>query len=133
MWPRLISQLVEFLPHAARLMPVADNFLAVRREGAQAQAGAIADLAENLRVDVGRVADSYNLLARQITEQKAQITALHDALEVAETQSLTQTRQLEWITTDMNNLRIWVKFGVVTIVLLLVAVLALTIQIMHAR
>jgi hypothetical protein len=133
MWPRLISQLIELLPHATRLMPIADNYLTVRREGAKAQAGAIADLAENLRVDVGRVADSYNGLARQITEQKAQIAALQDAVEVAQTQSMTQTRQLEWITTDVNTLRVWVKFGVVIIVLLLLAVLALTVQILHSR
>jgi hypothetical protein len=133
MWPRLISQLIELLPHATRLMPMADNYLAVRSEGAKAQAGALADLAENLRLDVGRVTDSYNGLARQITEQKAQIAALQDALEVAQTHSMAQTKQLEWITTDVNALRVWVKFGVVAIVLLLLAVLALTLQILHSR
>jgi len=133
MWPRLIAQLIELMPHATRLMPMADNYLAVRREGAKAQAGALADLAENLRVDVGRVTDSYNGLARQIGEQKAQIAALQDAVEVAQTQSMTQTKQLEWITTDVNTLRVWVKFGVVIIVLLLLAVLALTLQILRIR
>ena len=133
MWPRLISQVIELLPHATRLVPIADNYLTVRREGAKAQAGAIADLAENLRVDVGRVTDSYNGLTRQITEQKTQIAALQDAIEAAQTQSVTQTRQLEWITTDVNTLRVWVKFGVVIIVLLLVAVIALTAQILHSR
>jgi len=133
MWPRLIAQLIELMPHATRLMPMADNYLAVRREGAKAQAGALADLAENLRVDVGRVTDSYNGLARQIGEQKAQIAALKDAVEVAQTQSMTQTKQLEWITTDVNTLRVWVKFGVVIIVLLLLAVLALTLQILRIR
>jgi hypothetical protein len=133
MWPRLISQLIELLPHATRLVPMADNYLAVRREGAKAQAGALADLAENLRVDVGRVTDSYNGLARQISEQKAQIAALKDAVEVAQTQSMTQTKQLEWITADVNTLRVWVKFGVVVIVLLLLAVLALTVQMLHGR
>jgi hypothetical protein len=40
---------------------------------------------------------------------------------------------LEWITTDLNSLRVWVKFGTVTIVLLLAAVLALTVQILRGR
>jgi hypothetical protein len=133
MWPRLIAQFIELLPHATRLMPMADNYLAVRREGAKAQAGALADLAENLRVDVGRVTDSYNGLARQISEQKAQIAALQDAAEVAQTQSMTQSKQLEWITADVNTTRVWVKFGVVVIVLLLLTVLALTLQILHSR
>jgi hypothetical protein len=133
MWPRLISQLIELLPHATRLVPMADNYLAVRREGEQAKANAIADLADTLRTDVGRVADSYNGLARQISEQKAQIVALQDALEVAQTQSFTQTKQLEWITSDMNTIRVWVKFGTVIIVVLLVAVVGLTLEILRTR
>jgi hypothetical protein len=133
MWPRLISQLIELLPHATRLVPMADNYLTTRRDGERAKAAALADLAENLRVDVGRVADSYNGLARQIAEQKAQIVALQDALEVAQTQSITQTRQLEWITSDVNTVRVWVKFGTVIIVLLLVAVVGLTVEILRSR
>lgn len=133
MWPRLISQLIELLPHATRLVPMADNFLAARREGEQAKANAIADLADTLRTDVGRVADSYNGLARQIAEQKMQIVALQDALEVAQTQSFTQTKQLEWITSDVNTVRVWVKFGTVVIVVLLVAVVGLTVELLHAR
>ena len=112
---------------------MADNYLAVRREGERAKASAIADLAENLRVDVGRVADSYNGLARQIAEQKAQIIALQDALEVAQTQSITQTKQLEWITSDVNTVRVWVKFGTVIVILLLVAVLGLTLEVLRSR
>lgn len=133
MWPRLISQLIELLPHATRLVPMADNYLAVRREGEQAKANAIADLADTLRTDVGRVADSYNGLARQIAEQKAQIVALQDALEVAQTQTFAQTKQLEWITSDMNAVRVWVKFGTVTVVVLLVAVVVLTVEILRTR
>jgi len=137
MWPRLLAQLVELLPHATRLLPMADNYLATRRESSQAQAAAqsaaIAELAQSLQADAGRIASSYNTLARQISEQKAQIAVLQDALEVTQTQSVTQTRQLEWITTDLNSLRVWVKFGTVAIVLLLAAVLALTVQILRSR
>ncbi len=133
MWPRLISQLIELLPHATRLVPMADNYLAVRREGERTKANAIADLADTLRTDVGRVADSYNGLARQIAEQKTQILALQDALDVAQTQSITQTRQLEWITSDVNTVRMWVKFGTVVIVVLLVAVIGLTVEMLRSR
>jgi chromosome segregation ATPase len=136
MWPRLLAQLVELLPHATRLLPLADNYLAVRREGSQtqaAQSAAMNELAESLRTDASRIAASYNSLTRQIAEQKTQINALQDAIEVAQTQSVTQTRQLEWITTDVNTLRVWVKFGTVIIVMLLVAVLALTVQILRGR
>ena len=133
MWPRLISQLIELLPHATRLVPLADNYLAVRREGQQAKENAMVDLADNLRLDVGRVADSYNGLTRQITEQKAQIVELQDALELAESQRMAQSKQLEWITTDINAVRVWVKFGTMVIVLLLVAVLLLTFEMLRGR
>ena len=133
MWPRIFSQLIEFLPHATRLMPIADNYLAVRREGEQAKANAIADLAENLRTDIGRVSDSYNGLARQISEQKTQIAVMQDALEVAQTQSITQTKQLEWITTDLDAVRKWVKFGTAIIVVLLIVVVGLTLEILHSH
>ena len=133
MWPRIFSQLIEFLPHATRLMPIADNYLAVRREGEQAKANAIADLAENLRTDIGRVSDSYNGLARQISEQKTQIAVMQDALEVAQTQSITQTKQLEWITTDLDAVRKWVKFGTAIIVVLLIVVVGLAVEILHSH
>ncbi len=128
---------------------MADNYLAVRREGAQsqsqaqsqaqaeaqaaAQAAAIAELAESMRADAGQIVNSYNSLARQVAEQKSQLAVLQDAVEVTQAQSVAQTRQLEWITTDLNSLRVWVKFGTVTIVLLLAAVLALTVQILRGR
>ncbi len=133
MWPRVISQLIELLPHATRLVPIADNYLAVRREGERVKAGAIADVAENLRMDVGRVADSYNGLARQISDQTVQIVALQDALDAAQTQSMAHSKQLEWMSTDVNTIRVWVKFGVVIIVLLLLAVLVLTFEILRSR
>ena len=58
---------------------------------------------------------------------------MQDALEVAQTQSITQTKQLEWITTDLDAVRKWVKFGTVVIVVLLIAVLGLTAEILRSH
>jgi chromosome segregation ATPase len=133
MWPRLIAQLVELLPHATRLLPMADNYLATRREADRAQAAALAnslsEMSGGLREEIARVSDAWGGVSRQFDDQKKQIAALQAALEAAETHRITQTRQLEWITGDLNSLRVWVKFGVVVIVLMLGGLIALTVQI----
>jgi hypothetical protein len=133
MWPRLIAQLVELLPHAARLLPMADNYLASRREGDRAQAAALAEFADGMRGDIGRVTDTYDALSRQLADQKQQILAIRESLDLAQTNSTLQTKQLEWITSDVNSLRVWVKFGMVIIVLLLSALIVLAVQILHSR
>jgi septal ring factor EnvC (AmiA/AmiB activator) len=133
MWPRLIAQLVDLLPHATRLLPMADAYFATRRENDRAQAIAIATMADELRADVGRVADSHTSMQRQIAEQKTQIASLKDAIEATQTQSVAQTKQLEWITSDLNTVRVWVKFGTVIIVLLLAALLAASVMLLHSR
>ena len=94
MRPRLISQVIELLPHATRLVPIADNYLSVRREGAKARRpGAIAEMAENLRVDVGRVRRTPIMGWRaRSRNRRQQIAALQDAIEVAQTQSFTQNQ-----------------------------------------
>jgi septal ring factor EnvC (AmiA/AmiB activator) len=133
MWPRLIAQLVELLPHATRLLPMADNYLASRRETDRAQTQALTAMGEGLRGEINDIAVSHSALSRQLAEQKQQIEALKDAVEAGQTQNITQTKQLEWITTDVNTLRVWVKFGTVIIILLLIALGALSIQILHSH
>lgn len=107
---------------------MADTYLATRREAERSQASALAAMSGNLREDIGRVSDTFAGVSRQLADQKKQLAALQDALEAAETHRITQTKQLEWLTGDLNALRVWVKFGVVTILLLLVALTGLTIQ-----
>jgi len=106
---------------------MADNYLATRRDTDSAQTRALSAMSSDLRGEIDRVASSHETLSKQIAEQKTQITALQDTLAVLQTQNLTHTRQLEWITGDINTIRVWVKFGTVTMVMLLAALLALTI------
>ena len=112
---------------------MADNYLASRRERDRAQAAALAEFADGMRGDIGRVTDTYDALSRQLADQKQQILALRESLDLAQTNSTLQTKQLEWITSDVNSLRVWVKFGMVIIVLLLSALIVLAVQILHSR
>lgn len=133
MWPRLLVQLVELLPHATRLLPLADNYFTTRRETDGKQAAAFATMSDGLREEINGISSHFPGLSRQLLDQQKQITELQDSLEAAETHRITQTKQLEWITTDLNALRAWVKFGVVAILLLLVALFVLTFQLLRLR
>lgn len=133
MWPRLIAQLIELLPHVSRLVPVADNFFASKAASDKTHAAALAAMGESLRGDLGRVSEANADVTKQISEQATQITALRLSLEEARADSITQTRQIEWITKDINSLRVWIKFGVCTIVLLLIVILTLITKLLLAR
>jgi chromosome segregation ATPase len=133
MWPRLIAQLVDLLPHATRLLPLADNYFSTRRESERAQAAAMEGLGNGLRDEMGSITASNSALARQLAEQKQQIAVLQESLEAAQTNSITQTRQLEWITSDLNTVRVWVKFGTVLIVVLLLALVGVAVLALKTR
>jgi chromosome segregation ATPase len=74
MWPKLLFDL---LPHFARLMPMADKYLASRSASDKAHENALAALAENVRC---QVAEAHEGIYRQLGEQSAQIADL--AVEV---------------------------------------------------
>ena len=133
MWPRLIAQLVELLPHATRLLPLADNYFSTRRESERTQAAAMAAMGDGLREDMGKIAISHTGLARQLAEQKQQIAVLQESLDVTQTNYITQTKQLEWITSDLNTVRVWVKFGIVLIVVLLLALVGVAVLALRSR
>jgi len=137
MWPRLIAQLLELTPHVTRLVPMADNYFASRAAGDRAQAAALNNFGETMRGDLATISDSTTALSirvtQQMTDQAAKITALQRTLEQAEADNLTQGRQLEWLTKDVSSLRVWVKFGTATIILLLAVTLGLIVKLFLAR
>lgn len=133
MWPRILSQLVELLPHATRLIPMADAFLTTRRDAERSQAAAMAAMSGGIREDLLRVSDAFAGVSRQLANQEVQIAALQGAVTAAETHRLTQAQQMEWIIADLNSMRLWLKIGVVVIVLLLACLIALAVQIFRLR
>ena len=70
MWPKLLFDL---LPHFARLMPMADKYLASRSASDKAHENALVALAENVRC---QVAEAHEGIYRQLGEQSAQIADL---------------------------------------------------------
>jgi hypothetical protein len=137
MWPRLLAQLIELTPHVTRLVPLADNYFATRANGDRAHAAALNTLSDTMRSDLATISDSTTALSvrvnQQLADQTARITSMQRALEQAEADNITQNRQLEWLTRDVNSLRIWVKFGTATIILLLAVTLGLLVKLFLSR
>jgi hypothetical protein len=119
MWPRLIAQLVELLPHIARLIPLADRYLTTRST-AEASAdpashAALTQLTEALRSDLAAASEAQAQINSQINAQLAtqatQITGLSE--------------QLEFVTGHVKRLGVWLITSAVLNGLLLLAILAL--------
>ncbi len=133
MWPRLVAQLLELMPHVTRLVPIADTYFSSRSAGDKTHAAALEKMSEAMRIDLLRVTASYTGLDTQIAEQSAQIAALKKSLEETQAELITQGRQLEWITKDVSSMRVWVKFGISALVILLAVTIALALKLVYAR
>jgi len=77
------SLLFDLLPHFARLMPMADKFLATRSASEKAQQAALTAMTENVSGELGKVAEAYEGTQRTLKEQGAQMSEL--AVEVTRT------------------------------------------------
>lgn len=102
MWPKAIAQLVELLPHAARLLPVADKFFQSKTAGEEANRKAMEAMADGLRGDLGQVTAAHAGLYRQLNEQAerlaeiaAETRAARAAAEAAEARAATLERRLD--------------------------------------
>jgi hypothetical protein len=76
MWPKAIAQLIELLPHAARLMPMADKFFQSKTAGEEANRKAMEAMAEGLRGDLGQVTASHAGLYRQLNDQSEKLAEI---------------------------------------------------------
>jgi chromosome segregation ATPase len=75
--------LFELLPHFARLLPMADKFLATRGASEKAHEAALAALAQEVRGELGQVTDARSSIDRQMRDQSLQISEM--AVEVTRT------------------------------------------------
>src|SRR5258708_18944573 len=73
MWPKVIAQLFELLPHITRLVPMADKYLSSKTASEKANEAAMAAMAEGVRGDLGQVTKAHAGLYRQLQDQSTQI------------------------------------------------------------
>jgi chromosome segregation ATPase len=125
MWPRILFDL---LPHFARLMPMADKYLASRSATDKAQETALAALAGNVRGELGRVTEANDGINRQLREQSAQLGEI--AVDVARGRmgiESVEARVAKLEKTAGAAVRlVWTVLG-----LLALAILLLTILVVH--
>jgi septal ring factor EnvC (AmiA/AmiB activator) len=93
MWPKAIAQLIELLPHAARLLPVADKFFTSKTAGEEANRRAMESMSEGLRGDLGQVTASHAGLYRQLNDQSDKLAEIStDLSAVRDSAESTQAR-----------------------------------------
>jgi chromosome segregation ATPase len=125
MWPKVLAQLIELLPHVSRLMPVADKFLSSKAAAERANEAALAAMADGVRVDLGQITKAHSGLYRQLQDQSAQITEVSEEIKRARLAVEQHDHRLESMELKMDSLARWVKAGVSLLVVLVGIVIGL--------
>ena len=128
MWPKVLAQLFELLPHIARVLPMADKFFASKASEQKANEAALAAMAEGVRGDLGQVTRAHAGLYRQLQDQSAQIAEVAEAVKQTQRAVEQRDQQVEALTQQMKSLGRWVKAGVSLLVVLLAVVIWLLVR-----
>jgi hypothetical protein len=133
MWPKVIAQLFELLPHISRLLPMADKYFNSKAAAEKANEAAMAAMAEGVRGDLGQVTKAHIGLYRQLQEQSAQITELSQAVKANRGAIEQQASRVESLELKLTSLGWWVRIGVSLLIVLAAVIIVLLVQILHAR
>jgi hypothetical protein len=115
MWPKLLAQLFELLPHVSRLVPMADAFFA-GKAAEKASDAAAAAYAENMHGDLEQVAKAHETLYRRLVEMGAQVETLDDDVKRTRLVVEQHGHRLEALEEKVDSIGVWVKVGVVLLV-----------------
>jgi ABC-type transporter Mla subunit MlaD len=119
MWPKVLMQLFELLPHATRLIPIADRYFSQRTANEKATEAVLTAIAEDVRGDLGQVTRANEGLYRHLQEQTNLIAQLGEDVRRAHTSIEQHDHRLEALNQKVASLALWVKGGVSVIVVLL--------------
>jgi methyl-accepting chemotaxis protein len=127
MWPKVLMQLFELLPHISRLVPMADRFLASRSASDATSEAALAALAQSVQGDLGQVTRAHDSLFRRMQQQDNLISELRE--EVLQLKSFTEVsgRRVQVMGEEVQSISMWLKVtaGLVAVLIALVVVLLL--------
>jgi hypothetical protein len=133
MWPKVIAQLFELLPHITRLVPMADRYLSSKTASEKANEAAMAAMAEGVRGDLGQVTKAHAGLYRQLQEQSAQIAEVGEEVKRARLAVEQQEGRLVPLESKIASLEWWIKGGVSLLVVLAAVAIGLLVHLMHVR
>ena len=128
MWPKVIAQLFELLPHITRLVPMADKYLSSKTASEKANEAAMAAMAEGVRGDLGQVAQAHAGLYRQLQEQSAQIAEVSEEVKRARLSIEQHEHRMLTLEANITSLGWWIKAGVSLLVVLIVVVIVLLVR-----
>src|SRR5580698_8508843 len=109
MWPKVIAQLFELLPHITRLVPMADRYLSSKTASEKATEAAMAAMAEGVRGDLGQVTKAHAGLYRQLQEVSAQVVEVGEDAKRTRLSIEQQGHRLESLESEVVWLGRWVK------------------------
>jgi hypothetical protein len=128
MWPKVIQQLFELLPHITRLVPMADKYLLSKTASEKANEAAMAAMAEGVRGDLGQVTKAHAGLYRQLQDQSAQIAEVSEEVKRARLSIEQHEHRMLTLESNVISLGWWVKAGVSLLVVLVAVVIVLLLR-----
>jgi hypothetical protein len=128
MWPKVMMQLFELLPHAARLMPVAERYFNAKTANERSNEMALAAMAEGVQADLGQVTKAHAGLYRQLQEQGAQISVVGDDVRQLRKSLESSERRVIALEERLGTLYLWVRLGVSVMTVLLLVIVGLLLR-----
>jgi predicted phage tail protein len=133
MWPKVIAQLFELLPHITRLVPMADKYLSSKTASEKATEAAMAAMAEGVRGDLGQVTKAHAGLYRQLQDQSAQIAEVGEEVKRTRLSVEQHESRMVALESSVSSLQWWIKGGISLLVVLGAVVIGLLVHLMHSR
>ncbi len=133
MWPKLIAQLFELLPHITRLVPMADRYFSTGNASEKATEAAMVAMAEGVRGDLGQVTKAHAGLYRLLQEQGAEVAQISEEVKRARLAIEQHDHRLQAMESNIASLGLWVKAGITLLTGLGIALLVLLIQLTPAH
>jgi CHASE3 domain sensor protein len=125
MWPKVLMQLFELLPHVSRLVPMAERYFSGRATVERNNESTLAAMADSVDGTMGQMAKAHESLYRRLQETDGRIADLSD--EVRQMRSLAEQnrRQLQTIAGEVGSLGLWLKIVTALVAILIVLVVVL--------
>src|SRR6202035_238332 len=133
MWPKVIAQLFELLPHITRLVPMADKYLSSKTASEKANEAAMAAMAEGVRGDLGQVTKAHAGLYRQLQDQSTQIAEVSEEVKRARLAVEQHEHRMVALETTAAPLTWWIKGGISVLDILAAVPIGLLVHLLHVR
>ena len=133
MWPKVIAQLFELLPHITRLVPMADRYLSSKTASEKATEAAMAAMAEGVRGDLGQVTKAHAGLYRQLQDLSAQIAEVGEEVKRARLSVERHENRMVALESSVASLQWWIKGGVSLLVVLAGLAIGLLVHLIHSH